>query len=127
MYLANRGYKAANVPMVPGVPLPEQLLASKKPLIVGLTNDPNRLVQIRRNRLKQLSQDESTTYTDIDRVRAEVTAARRLFEEKGWPIIDMTRRSIEETAAAVIQLLQEREHPGEVHPHTHIHQGPKAR
>lgn len=127
MYLANRGYKAANVPMVPGVPLPDQLLASKKPLIVGLTNDPNRLVQIRRNRLKQLSQDESTTYTDIDRVRAEVTAARRLFEEKGWPIIDMTRRSIEETAAAVIQLLQEREHPGEVHPHTHIHQGPKAR
>lgn len=123
MYLANRGYKAANVPIVPGVPLPDDLLNCKKPLIVGLTNDPNRLVQIRRNRLKQLSQDDSTSYTDIDRVRAEVTAARRLFEEKGWPVIDMTRRSIEETAAAVIQLLQEREHPGEIHPHTHIHTG----
>lgn len=126
MYLANRGYKAANVPIVPGVPLPEELLSCKRPLIVALTNDPNRLVQIRRNRLKQLSQDDSTSYTDIDRVRAEVTAARRLFEEKGWPIIDMTRRSIEETAAAVIQLLQEREHPGEIHPHTHIRSGQSA-
>ncbi len=111
MYLANRGLKAANVPLVPGIDLAPEVLAAQKPLIVGLTKDPNRLVQIRRNRLRQLDQDDETTYTDIDKVREEMTNARRLFEEQGWPVIDVTRRSIEETAAAILQLYQER-HPG---------------
>lgn len=108
MYLANRGYKAANVPLVPGIAVPEALMKASKPLIVGLTKDPNRLVQIRRNRLRQLDQDQETSYTDIDQVRAEMTFARRLFEEKGWPVIDVSRRSIEETAAAILNLLAER-------------------
>lgn len=108
MYLANRGYKAANVPLVPGIQAPEALMKATKPLIVGLVKDPNRLVQIRRNRLKQLDQNEDTAYTDIEQVRREMMFARRLFEEKGWPMIDVSRRSIEETAATILNMLTER-------------------
>jgi regulator of PEP synthase PpsR (kinase-PPPase family) len=103
IYLANRGIKAANIPMVPGVPLPPELDAATRPLIVGLTNDPERLI-----RLTMLHQDESTDYTDVEAVRAEVTQARRLFTEKRWPVIDVSRRSIEETAAAILKLLARR-------------------
>jgi regulator of PEP synthase PpsR (kinase-PPPase family) len=109
IYLANRGIKAANVPFVPGVPLPPELLEASRPLIVGLTNDPERLIQIRRNRLSLLQQDDKTDYTDLEAVRAEVTQARRLFAERRWPVIDVTRRSIEETAAAILKLIQRRQ------------------
>jgi [pyruvate, water dikinase]-phosphate phosphotransferase / [pyruvate, water dikinase] kinase len=108
IYLANRGIKAANVPVVPGMPLPPELLVAKQPLIVGLTNDPERLIQVRRNRLSMLHQDERTDYTDIEAVREEVANARRLFAEHHWPVIDVTRRSIEETAAAILKLLARR-------------------
>jgi regulator of PEP synthase PpsR (kinase-PPPase family) len=108
LYLANRSIKAANVPFVPGVPLPGELLAAKHPLIVGLTNDPERLIQLRRNRLDVLHQDHSTGYTDIEAVRSEVREARRVFVERRWPVIDVTRRSIEETAAAIMKLLVRR-------------------
>src|SRR5215469_7140348 len=108
LYLANRGIKAANVPYVPGVPLPPELLAARHPLIVGLTNDPERLIQLRRNRLDMLHQDHFTGYTDIDAVRTEVREARRVFVERHWPVIDVTRRSIEETAAAIMKLLARR-------------------
>lgn len=104
MYLANRGLKVANVPLVPNVPPPEELFAAHGPLIVGLTNDPNRLIQIRRNRLQLLHQDDNTDYTDLEAVRAEVAYARRIFAEQNWPVIDVTRRSIEETAAAILTL-----------------------
>src|ERR1700749_4464102 len=76
LYLANRGIKAANVPFVPGVPLPAELIAAKRPLIVGLTNDPERLIQLRRNRLNMLHNDEMTDYTDVEAVQAEVREAR---------------------------------------------------
>jgi [pyruvate, water dikinase]-phosphate phosphotransferase / [pyruvate, water dikinase] kinase len=105
LYLANRGVKAANVPFVPGVPLPAELLAAKHPLVVGLTNDPERLIQLRRNRLSMLDHNDDTDYTDIDAVRSEVREARRVFAEHHWPVIDVTRRSIEETAAAILKLL----------------------
>ncbi|MFO1060216.1 MAG: pyruvate, water dikinase regulatory protein [Dongiaceae bacterium] len=108
MYLANRGIKAANVPIVPNCPLPPELMQLRRPLVVGLTKDPARLVQIRRNRLLMLSEDHETDYVDIDTVRDEVAAARRLCGEQGWPIIDVTRRSIEETAATIVQLLDKR-------------------
>jgi [pyruvate, water dikinase]-phosphate phosphotransferase / [pyruvate, water dikinase] kinase len=108
IYLANRGIKAANVPVVPGMSLPPELLAAQQPLIVGLTNDPERLIQVRRNRLSMLHQDERTDYTDIEAVREEVASARRLFAEHHWPVIDVTRRSIEETAAAILKLLARR-------------------
>ena len=108
MYLANRGIKAANVPYVPNVPLPPELFElpdTDAPLVVGLTNSPERLIQLRKNRLRSLAQDDETDYVHPETVREEVAAARRLFNEQGWPIIDVTRRSIEETAAAIMQLL----------------------
>lgn len=107
-YLANRGLRAANVAIVPGLPLPREIENVSKPLIVGLTRNAESLVEIRRNRLSMLNQDDETEYVDVGRVREEVTAARRLFTEKGWPVIDVTRRSIEETAAEILQLFQER-------------------
>jgi len=107
IYLANRGIKAANVPVVPGCPLPAELLATRRPLVVGLTKDAGQLVHIRRNRLRMLAQDEQTDYVDPDAVREEVAQARRLCTENGWPVLDVTRRSIEETAATIIQMLGE--------------------
>jgi regulator of PEP synthase PpsR (kinase-PPPase family) len=108
LYLANRGIKAANVPFVPAVPLPVELLAAQRPLIVGLTNDPERLIHLRRNRLSMLDHNGATDYTDIEAVRSEVREARRVFAERHWPVIDVTRRSIEETAAAIYKLLARR-------------------
>lgn len=112
LYLANRGVKAANVPFVPGVPLPSEVINAKRPLIVGLTNDPERLIQLRRNRLSMLHHDDTTDYTDIEAVRAEVREARRTFAERHWQVIDVTRRSIEETAASVLKLLARRHGDG---------------
>ncbi|HEX3953351.1 MAG TPA: pyruvate, water dikinase regulatory protein [Stellaceae bacterium] len=108
LYLANRGVKAANVPFVPGVVLPAELMSAEKPLIVGLTNDPERLIHLRRNRLSMLDHNEGTDYTDFDAVRAEVREARRVFAERHWPVIDVTRRSIEETASSIYKLLMRR-------------------
>ena len=108
MYLANRGLKAANIPMVPGISLPDEVLNLKNVLVVGLTASPDRLVHIRRNRLEYLNQIADTNYVDIEAIKEEVINARRLFDAKGWPKIDVTRRSIEETAAAVISLHTER-------------------
>jgi [pyruvate, water dikinase]-phosphate phosphotransferase / [pyruvate, water dikinase] kinase len=108
LYLANRGIKAANVPYVPNVPLPPELIEANSPLIVGLTNDPERLIQLRRNRLDLLHHDGATEYTNIEAVRAEVREARRIFVRMHWPVIDVTRRSIEETAAAIMKLLARR-------------------
>jgi regulator of PEP synthase PpsR (kinase-PPPase family) len=107
IYLANRGIKAANVPIVPGCPVPDELLAARRPLVVGLTKDPGQLIHIRRNRLRLLAQDEQTDYVDPDAVREEVAQARRLCAENRWPVLDVTRRSIEETAATIIQMLGE--------------------
>ena len=109
LYLANRGIKAANVPFVPGVPLPDDLLRAKKPLIVGLTNDPERLIHLRRHRLTLLDQNEATDYTDLEAVRVEVREARRMFAEHHWPVIDVSRRSIEETASSIYKLLMRRQ------------------
>jgi len=108
IYLANRGYKVANIPLVIESPPPATLYTLKNPIIVGLTTSPERLIQVRRNRLLALNQSPETAYVDQERVSAEVIYARRLFSDKGWPMIDVTRRSIEETAAAVINLLNER-------------------
>jgi regulator of PEP synthase PpsR (kinase-PPPase family) len=105
IYLANRGIKAANVPIVPGCPVPPELMKARHPLVVGLTKDPGQLIQIRRNRLRLLAQDDKTDYVDPESVREEVAQARRLCAEHSWPVLDVTRRSIEETAAAIIQLL----------------------
>ena len=104
IYLANRGVKAANIPIVLGLPLPAELDFVQRPLVVGLIASPERLIQIRKNRLLSLNEETETEYVDLDSVRAEVAFARRLFAERGWAVIDVTRRSIEETAAAVLAL-----------------------
>jgi regulator of PEP synthase PpsR (kinase-PPPase family) len=109
IYLANRGYKVANIPLVVESPPPPSLFNLRHPLIVGLTTAPERLVQIRRNRLLTLNERTQTSYIDSERVASEVQFARRLFADNGWPVIDVTRRSIEETAAAIIRLLGERQ------------------
>lgn len=108
IYLAHRGIKAANIPLVPGRDLPEELDEVKEQLIVGLIASPERLIQIRRNRLLTLNDDRPSTYTDQEAVRQEIIAARRFFERKEWPVIDVTRRSIEETSATIISLLNEK-------------------
>lgn len=111
MYLANRGIKAANYPLVPNVPVPQEIQVLERPLVVGLLAAPERLVQIRRHRLLSLKEETETEYVDLDKVREEVTAARRLFSRHGWPVIDVSRRSIEETAAAILNLVTERNAP----------------
>ncbi len=107
IYLANRGIRAGNYPLVPGVPVPEEILKARGPLVVGLTKDPARLVDIRRNRLRSMGSAEEVDYVDLDAVRREVAEARRLFSRHGWPVVDVSRRSIEETAAAIITRLAE--------------------
>jgi regulator of PEP synthase PpsR (kinase-PPPase family) len=102
IYLANRGYKTANVPFVPQVPLPRGLTELRKPLIIGLIASPERIVQIRENRLLSLNADTQSEYVDRVSVAEEIGASRRFFAERGWPMIDVTRRSIEETAAAIL-------------------------
>lgn len=108
IYLANRGIKAANVPIVPGCPIPEQLFKVDKPLIVGLNKDPKRLVEIRRQRLKLLDRDENTDYVNLDAVSREINEARRLYAKHNWPTINVSRKSIEETAAQILHLYQRR-------------------
>ena len=108
IYLANRGYKVANVPLVVESPPPPSFFSLRHPLVVGLTTSPDRLIQIRRNRLLSLNQSPETAYVDQEKVVAELTFARRIFSDQGWPVIDVTRRSIEETAAAIINLVNER-------------------
>ena len=107
IYLANRGIKTANIPLVPEVPLPASLPFLKRPLVVGLLASPERIVQIRQNRLLALNADYETPYVDRLSVAREVAAARELFKLHDWPSIDVTRRSIEETAAAIIDLYRE--------------------
>jgi regulator of PEP synthase PpsR (kinase-PPPase family) len=109
IYLANRGYKVANVPLVVESPPPSLLFELRNPLVVGLTTAPKRLIEIRRNRLLLLNERTETAYVDEEKVESEVAFARRMFADNGWPVIDVTRRSIEETAAAVIRLVGERE------------------
>ncbi|MGV6871466.1 pyruvate, water dikinase regulatory protein [Pseudochelatococcus sp. B33] len=105
IYLANRGIKTANVPLVPGVPLPDLLTGVRNPLVVGLVASPDRIVQIRQNRLLSLNAKDDTAYVDRDAVAAEIAESRKLCARHGWPVIDVTRRSIEETAAAIMELL----------------------
>ena len=109
IYLANRGVKTGNVPLVPGVPVAPAVEALTRPLVVGLFASPERIVQIRQNRLLGLhAHRDDDQYIDRQAVAEEITYSRKLCAKHDWPSIDVTRRSIEETAAAVLQLLSER-------------------
>jgi regulator of PEP synthase PpsR (kinase-PPPase family) len=111
IYLAGRGIRAANIPFVPGHPLPD-LSDLEKPLIVGLTKDADSLIAIRRNRLHLLSEDRDVAYIDPELVRAELLEARRFFARLECPVIDVSRRSIEETAAEIMMLLSRKKAAG---------------
>jgi len=109
MYLANRGVKTANIPIVPGVALPPEIETLKKPLVVGLIASPERIVQLRENRILSLNAARTDlAYIDKAAVADEIAFTRRLCARHGWPLIDVTRRSIEETAAAILALRQEK-------------------
>ena len=110
IYLANRGVKTANIPMVPRVELPTSIRTLVRPLVVGLLATPDRLVQVRRSRVAALDGNELSDYVDKKLVTEEVAASRRFFENWGWPVVDVTRRSIEETAAAILDLLRAHRH-----------------
>lgn len=108
IYLANRGFKTANVPLLPGMPLPPQLEVPTSTLTIGLVASPERIAQIRRNRVMSLAEGELSDYVDREAIAAEITYSRRLCAKHGWPVIDVTRRSIEETAAAILKLYHNR-------------------
>ncbi len=116
IFLARRGIRAANIPLALEVPFPEEVTSHKGPLFVGLTESAERLVHLRRNRL-QASEDNAryaeNNYLDIERVEEEIKYARRLFSKHGWPVIDVTRRSVEETAAEIMLLLHKYKGKGE--------------
>jgi regulator of PEP synthase PpsR (kinase-PPPase family) len=112
IYLANRGIRTANVPLVPGIPVPAQLETLTRPLVVSLHATPERLIQIRQNRLLSMGAESgsgSDTYTDRQSVTEEVAFARKLSAKHDWPLLDVTRRSIEETAAAIMKLYSDRQ------------------
>ncbi len=109
MYLANRGLKCANVPIVPGTELPASLFALRKPLVVGLVGSPERLADLRSSRLGAMDATErAASYSNLDGIRQEVLAAKRLFARQRWDTIDVTRKSVEETAAAILTKLSAR-------------------
>ena len=108
IYLANRGFKTGNIPLVPGISVPPQLERLKNPLVVGLVASPERIGQIRQNRLLALNADEDSPYIDRTAIAEELAFSRKLCLRNNWPMIDVTRRSIEETAAAVIDLYRSR-------------------
>lgn len=109
IYLANRGFKTGNIPLVPSSPIPAALENFETPFIVGLVASPDRISQIRSQRLVELNENRSTNYTDIDNVRDEMRNAKRMFVKRGYPVVDVTRRSIEETAAKIITLYQKQQ------------------
>jgi regulator of PEP synthase PpsR (kinase-PPPase family) len=107
IYLANRGIKTANIPVVPGIPLPRELEETKHPVVVGLTASPERISQLRENRVLGLNAAaHGDSYVDKASIAAEIAFTRKLCQRHGWPIIDVTRRSIEETATAIMALHQ---------------------
>lgn len=103
IYLAQRGFKTTNVPLIPSIPLPPQLEQAKNVFVVGLIASAERIAQVRRNRVLALADRDLNDYVDRDLIEEEITFTRRLCSRNGWPIIDVTRRSVEETAAAILK------------------------
>ena len=105
IYLANRGYKTSNIPLINENSIPEKIKKKEKKIcIVGLTTDPERLIDIRKNRLRTLKENEKSSYTNLKQITDEVNAAKRTFKKYNWPVIDVTRKSVEETAASIIKI-----------------------
>ena len=106
IYLANRGYKTINIPLILNQKVPEELTHNSKACIVGLVADPERLADIRRNRVAIMNDHKLKDYTDLDFIKKEVNESKNLFKKNNWPIIDVTRRSVEETAASILKIIE---------------------
>ena len=106
IYLANRGYKTINIPLILDQKVPEELTSNSKVCIVGLVADPERLADIRRNRVAIMNDHKLKDYTDLDFIKKEVDESKILFKKNNWPIIDVTRRSVEETAASILKIIE---------------------
>ena len=106
IYLANRGFKTINIPLVLDQKIPQDLISNKKACIIGLVADPDRLADIRRNRVAIMKDHKIKEYTDLEKIKKEVEDSKRLFKKNNWPIIDVTRRSVEETAASILKIIE---------------------
>ena len=107
IYLANRGFKTTNIPLVPNQNIPEDLKNENlKSCVIGLFADPDRLSDIRRNRVALMQENKSSNYTDISSIKKEVEESKSLFKRYNWPTIDVTRKSVEETAASIIKIIE---------------------
>ena len=106
IYLANRGYKTSNIPMINDRSVPESLKKNSSLCVVGLTTEPKRLFDLRKNRMNSLKETESTEYTNLEKIIKEVEEAKKIFKKFKWPIIDVSRKSVEETAASVIKIYE---------------------
>ena len=104
IYLANKGYKTINIPLIQDQEIPVTLLQNKKKCVIGLYADPQRLSDIRRNRVAFMSENKISSYVDIDFIKKEVEDSKKLFQKNNWPTIDVTRKSVEETAASIIRI-----------------------
>ena len=106
IYLANRGYKVANIPFIPNKDIPSQLIeSSKKTCVIGLVCDATRLLDVRRNRIQSMHEDRPGNYTNEKEILIELENSKKIFKKYNWPIIDVTRKSVEETAASIIKIL----------------------
>jgi len=113
IYLANKGYKTLNIPLVNELSIPESLKKNPKlSCVVGLTTEPQRLVDIRKNRMNNLKEKENTNYTNISKIEKEVNEAKKTFTKYKWPTIDVTRKSVEETAASIIKIYEIKKNNG---------------
>ena len=106
IYLANRGYKTVNIPLVLDQKIPDGLSLNNKSCIVGLIADPERLADIRRNRVAIMKDHKLKEYTDLKSIKEELENSKKLFKKNNWPIIDVTRRSVEETAASILKIIE---------------------
>ena len=109
IYLAQKGYKTTNLPLVPGIAIPKTLTEPHRAFVVGLVASPERIAEIRRNRVQLLSDRDLNDYVDRSQIANEIAYSRKLFAKHGWPLIDVTRRSIEETAATIIKMLTDKD------------------
>ena len=110
IYLANRGYKTINIPLVLDQKIPSKLNSKTKACVIGLVADPERLADIRRNRVAIMNEHQIKDYTNLDFIKKEVNDSKNLFKKNNWPIIDVTRRSVEETAASILKIIEIKKH-----------------
>ena len=106
IYLANKGLKTSNIPLVNDMSIPNDILKSKTLCVIGLTTEAERLYDIRRNRLNSLKENEASDYTNLEKIRLEVEQSKKIFKKNKWPTIDVTRKSVEETAASIIKIFE---------------------